>query len=70
MKEITRNRAFIKHLQYARHPSRCTFTLMSSFLSHKSQGSGYHFYLHLKDGKLSFRKVKYLAQGHAAINNG
>lgn len=38
MKEIKRNRVFIKHFQYARHPPRCTFTLVNYFLSHKSQG--------------------------------
>lgn len=29
----------------------------------------YHYYLHFKDGKLRFRKVKCLTQGHEATNN-
>lgn len=69
MKEIRRN-LLSTFIQYARYPSRCTFTVMSSFLSRKSQRSEYHYYPYFKDGKLRFKKVKCLTHGHEAINNG
>lgn len=62
MNEIKRNGAFINHLQYARYPSRCTFTIMSSFLSHKSQGGGYHYYPHFKMENLGSERLNTLTK--------